>query len=56
MERPDIFIIVYFDDLLIYTKNDRNSHVATIQWILEQLKKFLLYANQKKCQFHQEKI
>ena len=48
----DIFIIVYLDDILIYTKDDGDGHIATIRWVLEQLKKFLLYANLKKCRFH----
>ena len=45
----DIFVIVYLDDILIYTKDDGDGHVAAIQWVLEQLRKFLLYANLKKC-------
>ena len=30
MEKLDIFIIVYLDDILIYTKDDRDSHVIGI--------------------------
>ena len=52
----DIFVIMYLDNILIYIKDDRNSQVVVIWWILEQLKKFLLYAKWKKCQFHQEEI
>ena len=29
-EKLDIFVIVYFDDILIYTEDDRNGHVAAI--------------------------
>ena len=48
-EKIDIFVIVYLDDILIYTKDDGDGHVAAVQWVLKQLKKFLLYANLKKC-------
>ena len=56
MEELDIVIIVYLNDILIYTDNDGDSHVAAVQWVLEQLRKFLLFANLKTCGFHQEKI
>ena len=55
-EKFDIFIIVYLDDILIYTSNDRDSHVVVICWVLEQSKKFLLFVNLKKCQFYQEEF
>ena len=47
---------MYLNDILLYTENDGDGHVATVQWILEQLKKFLLYTNLKKCQFHQKEV
>ena len=51
-EKLDIFVIVYLDDIFIYTDHNRDGHVVAIRWVLEQLKKFSLYANLKKCQFH----
>ena len=30
-EKLDIFVIVYLDDILIYTKDDGDGHVAAIQ-------------------------
>ena len=30
-EKLDIFVIVYLDDILIYTKDDGNGHVAAVQ-------------------------
>ena len=56
VEKLDIIFIVYLDDILIYTENDGDSHVVVVWWFLEQLKKFSLYANLKKCQLHQDKI
>ena len=51
-ENLDIFLIIYLDDILIYTKDDEDGHVVAVQWVLEQLRKFLLYANLKKYRFH----
>ena len=53
-EKLDIFIILYLDDILIYTDDDGDGHVSAVRWVLEQLKKFSLFANLKKCQFYQE--
>ena len=55
-EKLDIFVIVYLDDILIYTDDNGDSHVTAIWWVLEQLRKFSLYANLKKCRFHQEEV
>ena len=56
VERLDIFVIMYLDDILIYTGDDGDGHVAAIWWVLEQLKKFLLFANLKKHRFHQKEV
>ena len=55
-EKLDIFVIIYLDDILIYTKDDGDGQVLAVRWVLEQLRKFLLYANLKKCWFHQDKV
>ena len=55
-EKLDIFVIVYLDDILIYTDDDGDGHVTAVRWVLEQLRKFSLYANLKKCRFHQEEV
>ena len=47
---------MYLDNIPIYTDNDRDGHVAAVQWVLEQLRKFLLYANLKKCWFHKDEV
>ena len=51
-----IFIVIYLDNIVIYTKNLKYSHIKIVQWLLEQLRKHDLYANLKKCQFHKNKI
>ena len=55
-EKLNIFVIVYLDNIFIYTNDDRDGHVAIVWWILEQLRKFSLFANLKKCQFHQDEV
>ena len=32
MEKLDIFVIVYLDDILIYTEDDGDEYVAVVQW------------------------
>ena len=55
-EKLDIFVIVYLDDILIYTEDNGDGHVTAVRWILEQLRKFSLYANLKKCRFYQDEV
>ena len=55
-EKLDVFVIVYLDDILIYTEDESKSHVQAVRWVLDQLRKFLLYANLKKCRFYQEEV
>ena len=55
-KKLDIFVIVYLDDILIYTEDDGDGHVVAVRWVLEQLRKFPLYANLKMCQFHQDEV
>ena len=43
---------MYLDNILIYIDDDRDRQVIVVQWVLEQLRKFLLYTNLKKYQFH----
>ena len=56
MEKLNVFVIVYLDDILIYTKDESKGHVQAVRWVLNQLCKFSLYANLKKCWFHQEEV
>ena len=55
-EKLDIFIIVYLDDILIYTEDLSQPHVEVVRWVLDQLRKYLLFANLKKCRFHQDEV
>jgi hypothetical protein len=44
------FVVVYFDDILVYSK-DLNEHINHLQCVLDVLRKEKLYANLKKCFF-----
>ena len=44
------FLVVYFDDILIYSKT-HNDHVEYLRFLFEKLREIQLYANLKKCQF-----
>ena len=55
-KKLDIFIIVYLDNILIYTEDLGQPHVKTMRWVLDQLRKYSLFANLKKCCFHQDEI
>ena len=55
-KKLDIFVIVSLDGILIYTKDLDQPYVEIVRWVLDQLRKYLLFANQKKCCFYQDKV
>ncbi len=55
-EKLDVFVIVYLDDIFIYTKSEGKEYVQAVWWVLDQLRKHSLYANLKKCRFHQDEV
>ena len=55
-EKFDIFVIVYLDDIFIYTKDQGQGHVEVVRWVLEILRKNGLFANLKKCWFHKSEV
>ena len=52
----DVFVIAYLDDILIYTEDPGQAHVEAVRWVLENLRKHGLFANLKKCRFHQDEV
>ena len=47
---------MYLDDILIYTEDAGQVHVEAVRWVLGELRKHGLFANLKKCRFHQEEV
>ena len=47
---------MYLDNILIYTKDAGQGYVEVVLWILGELQKHGLFANLKKCRFHQEEV
>ena len=52
----DIFIIVYLDAILIYTKDASQTHVNAVWWVLEELRKHGLFAHLKNCCFYKNEV
>ena len=44
------FLVVYFDDILIYSKN-LDDHLIHLKYVLDVLRKERFFANLKKCTF-----
>ena len=52
----NIFVIVYLDDIPIYTKESCQPYVDVVHWVLEQFWKYRLVSNLKKYHFYQDKV
>ena len=48
-------MVVYFDDILIYSKN-LDDHLTHLKFVLDVLRKERLFANLKKCTFCTDKL
>ncbi len=55
-EKLDIFCIVYIDDILIYTSQKGAQYKEAVRWVLEQLRKYGLYAKLKKYGFSTDEV
>ena len=49
------FVVVYFDDILIYSKN-LDDHSIHLKYVLDVLRKEILFSNFKKCTFCTDKL
>src|SRR3954466_14740605 len=51
----DIFVIVYIDDILIYSKNEQ-EHAEHLRQVLQALRQHKLYGTMTKCEFFKESV
>ena len=54
-EYLDHFVVIYLDDILIYSKNEE-EHKHHVHLVLEKLREQGLYTKQKKFLFHQSMV
>jgi hypothetical protein len=50
MDYLDKFVVVFIDDILIYSKNEQ-EHEKHLRKVLQRLRDYQLYANLSKCEF-----
>ena len=55
MLEPDKFVVVFIDDILIYSKNDE-EHAQHLRIVLAQLREHKLYAKFSKCEFWLDRV
>src|SRR5882724_5753690 len=51
----DIFVVIYLDDILIFS-DSLEDHRVHVQCVLEHLRKYDLHSKPEKCFFHMQKI
>ena len=52
----DIFVIIYFDNIFIYTKNWDQAYIDFVWWIFKEPRKYSFFVNLKKCYFYKNKV
>ena len=55
-EKLDLFVIVYLDNIFIYTEDQRWGYVKAVWWVLDILRKNGLFANLKKYWFWKDEM
>ena len=55
-ELLDLTVIAYIDDILIFTKGDRNQHTKDVQAVFERLSKVDFKTAPEKCEFYKKEV
>ena len=55
-KKLDIFVIVYLDNIFIYTTDLGQPHINVLCGFLKNWGKNSLFANRKKCWFYKDKV
>ena len=55
-EKLDIFVIVYLNDIIIYTEDLGQAYVNAVWLVLDKLRKNGLFAKFKKCSFQKDEV
>ena len=50
MPELDNFVVIFIDDILIFSKNEE-EHVEHLRIVLQRLREYKLYAKFSKCDF-----
>jgi hypothetical protein len=50
MEYLDKFVVVFIDDILIFSKN-KEEHAKHLRLVLQKLREHKFYAKRSKCEF-----
>ena len=56
LEGCDGFAIAYMDDILVYSLDEKKTHLKYLQIIFMKLKKARLKINISKCSFHKKHL
>ncbi len=51
----NVFVVVYLDDILIYSQNEK-EHTNHVRLVLKRLRKYRLFAKLSKCAFDLKEI